>query len=127
MIYFNELLTCYPFFLCQAGEDQWGTDEADIAQILAIRSFAQLRATFAAYQTVSERTLIEAIENECSGTLQDGYLAIGKITGSLVERVWGMQVSVSYIASNLFYLSYVSSLHLYLYSYSSLLPVSKSS
>ena len=44
-----------------------------------MRSYAQLRATFAAYQTVSERTLIEAIEAECSGSLKDGYLAIGKL------------------------------------------------
>jgi len=61
-----------------AGEEQWGTDEAEIGSVLAIRSYAQLRATFVAYQTISERTLIEAIENECSGTLQQGYLAIVK-------------------------------------------------
>jgi hypothetical protein len=61
-----------------AGEEQWGTDEAEIGSILALRSFAQLRATFAAYQTISDRTLIEAIDAECNGALQDGYLAIVK-------------------------------------------------
>jgi len=61
-----------------AGEEQWGTDEAEIGAILASRSYDQLRAIFVAYEGISERSLIEAIECECSGNIKDGYLAIVK-------------------------------------------------
>lgn len=61
-----------------AGEAQWGTDEAEINAVLSLRSFPHLRRVFAAYQEIADRTLIEAIESECNGTLQEGYLAIVK-------------------------------------------------
>ena len=39
--------------LFQAGERKWGTDESKFNQIIAVRSFPQLRATFDEYVRVS--------------------------------------------------------------------------
>jgi len=59
-----------------AGEDQYGTDEAAINGILATRNYAQLRETFDQYEGIAGRSIEEAIESECSGTLQEGFKAI---------------------------------------------------
>ena len=39
--------------LYQAGEKKWGTDESKFNQIIAVRSFPQLRATFDEYVRVN--------------------------------------------------------------------------
>lgn len=44
--------TLLPFYP-QAGEGRWGTDELAFNEVLAKRSYKQLRATFLAYQLVS--------------------------------------------------------------------------
>ena len=51
--------------------------------MLCTRSYAQLKATFAAYATLSEREMEEAIKSEVSGSVESGYLAIGKCHASL--------------------------------------------
>jgi len=44
--------------------------------VLSTRNYAQLRATFDAYQNIDGKTIEEAISSECSGTLEDGFKAI---------------------------------------------------
>lgn len=39
----------------EAGEGRWGTDELAFNEVLAKRSYKQLRATFQAYQIVSDQ------------------------------------------------------------------------
>lgn len=63
----------------QAGEDQLGTDESAFNMVLCAGSAAQLRATFEAYKQLADRDIEDVIRSETSGTLQDGYLAIGRL------------------------------------------------
>jgi len=63
----------------QAGEGQLGTDESTFNMVLCARSRAQLAATFDAYRQLTDRDIEDVINSETSGTLQDGYLAIGKL------------------------------------------------
>ncbi|XP_045060848.2 annexin A13 isoform X1 [Desmodus rotundus] len=62
--------------LYDAGEGRWGTDELAFNEVLAKRSYKQLRATFQAYQVLIGRDIEEAIEAETSGDLQKAYLTL---------------------------------------------------
>ncbi|XP_052017514.1 annexin A13 [Apodemus sylvaticus] len=62
--------------LYDAGEGRWGTDELAFNEVLAKRSFKQLRATFQAYQILIGKDMEEAIEEETSGDLKKAYLTI---------------------------------------------------
>jgi len=64
--------------LIEAGEAQWGTDESRFNVILASRSYHQLIHTFEQYEGMSEKNMEEAIENEMSGDVKEGMLAIVK-------------------------------------------------
>jgi annexin A7/11 len=64
--------------LYQAGEKKWGTDESKFNQIIALRSFPQLRATFDEYIKISQRDIVNSIEREMSGDLKAGFLAVVK-------------------------------------------------
>merc|ERR1712004_306351 len=68
-----------------AGEGQMGTDESEMNAVLATRSYAQLRATFDAYEGIAGKTIEEAIDSECSGTLQEGFTAIVKFARDPIE------------------------------------------
>lgn len=78
--------------ILEAGEKQWGTDEAVFNQVLCTRNFPQLRATFEAYRSVSGKGIADSIENETSGSLREGFLAI-------VNFVWD---SYLYFAERLY-------------------------
>ncbi|XP_019860794.1 PREDICTED: annexin A7-like [Amphimedon queenslandica] len=62
--------------LYQAGEKKWGTDESKFNQILALRSFPQLRATFQEYTKISQRDILNSIDREMSGDLKEGFKTV---------------------------------------------------
>ncbi|XP_021039692.1 annexin A13 [Mus caroli] len=62
--------------LYDAGEGRWGTDELAFNEVLAKRSYKQLRATFQAYQILVGKDMEETIEEEASGDLKKAYLTI---------------------------------------------------
>lgn len=63
-----------------AGEGRWGTDEEEINAILCLRSRVQLKLTFREIEELTGKTVEESIEEECSGELKEGYLAIVEST-----------------------------------------------
>ena len=65
--------------LHDAGEKRWGTDESRFNQVLALRSFQQLRATFDAYQRIAHRDIVSSISREMSGDLKMGMQAVIKV------------------------------------------------
>uniref|UniRef100_A0A2C9LVV5 Annexin n=1 Tax=Biomphalaria glabrata TaxID=6526 RepID=A0A2C9LVV5_BIOGL len=62
--------------LFDAGEARWGTDEAELNAILCLRSHSQLRETFKEFAKIAGKSFEDSIKSECSGSLQEGYLAI---------------------------------------------------
>ncbi|XP_049621738.1 annexin A13 [Suncus etruscus] len=62
--------------LYDAGEGRWGTDELAFNEVLAKRSYKQLRATFQAYQMLVGKDIEESIKEETSGHLQAAYLTL---------------------------------------------------
>jgi len=62
--------------ILEAGEKQWGTDEAAFNMVLCTRSFPQLRATFEAYRAIAGKGIADSISSETSGALQEGFLAV---------------------------------------------------
>ena len=66
------------FIYFQAGAGCLGTEEAEINAILCIKSYDQLRSIFYKYEELKGNPLEEDIASETSGTLKDGFLAIGK-------------------------------------------------
>ncbi|XP_012267117.1 annexin B9-like isoform X2 [Athalia rosae] len=64
--------------LLRAGELRFGTDESVFNQILVQRNVAQLRQIFAEYETMTGHDIEKAVENEFSGDIKKGLLAIIK-------------------------------------------------
>ena len=90
----------------QAGEGQFGTDESTINMVLCSRSFPQLRATFDAYKEIADKDLEDAIEAETSGSLQDGFIAIGGSTLSdALFHVCTLQAS--FVTNHCFYIYFL--------------------
>lgn len=64
--------------LLRAGELRFGTDESTFNAILVQRNVPQLRQIFDEYQNITGHTIEDAIENEFSGDIKKGLLAIVK-------------------------------------------------
>ncbi|XP_031564848.1 uncharacterized protein LOC116300181 [Actinia tenebrosa] len=62
--------------LLEAGEKRWGTDESVFINILTTRSPMQLKAIFQAYKHVSNKEILEAIEEELEGDFHDAVRTI---------------------------------------------------
>jgi len=62
--------------LYSAGEGKWGTDESKFNMIFATRSFAHLRAIFAAYKKLDGNDIEKAIQKEMSGDVRRAYLTL---------------------------------------------------
>ncbi|XP_049604902.1 annexin A13 [Syngnathus scovelli] len=65
--------------LFEAGEGCFGTDESTFTSILASRNYLQLQATFKMYEQLSGTEILDAIENETSGTLKRCYVALVRV------------------------------------------------
>lgn len=63
--------------LLQAGELQFGTDESMFNSILVQRNIPQLKQIFQEYANITGHDIQSAIENEFSGDIKKGLLAIG--------------------------------------------------
>jgi len=59
-----------------AGEGQFGTDESAINKVLCTRAYDQLQMTFDKYREIADKDIEDAIKSECTGTLEDGFMAI---------------------------------------------------
>lgn len=64
--------------LLRAGELRFGTDEATFNMILCQRNYAQLQLIFHEYERITGHDIEKAIQNEFSGDIKDGFLAIIK-------------------------------------------------
>ncbi|XP_035718377.1 annexin B9-like isoform X2 [Vespa mandarinia] len=64
--------------LLQAGELRFGTDESMFNAILVQRNVPQLKQIFREYEGITGHTIETAIENEFSGDIKKGLLAIVK-------------------------------------------------
>ncbi|GAB1610724.1 annexin-B12-like isoform X2 [Argonauta hians] len=62
--------------LFDAGEGTLGTDECTFNEILCQRTLPQLNETFEAYAALGDKSIRDAICDETSGAVQEGYLAI---------------------------------------------------
>uniref|UniRef100_A0A3B5M9E0 Annexin n=1 Tax=Xiphophorus couchianus TaxID=32473 RepID=A0A3B5M9E0_9TELE len=65
--------------LFEAGEGCFGTDESTFSYVLANRNYLQLQATFKIYEQLSGTEILDAIDNETSGTLKKCYTALGRL------------------------------------------------
>ncbi|XP_050579418.1 annexin B11-like isoform X2 [Bombus affinis] len=68
--------------LLRAGELRFGTDESTFNAVLVQRNVLQLKQVFQEYENITGHTIEDAIENEFSGDIKKGLLAIVKCVKS---------------------------------------------
>lgn len=81
--------------LLRTGELRFGTDESMFNAILVQRNVPQLKQIFREYESITGHTIETAIENEFSGDVKKGLLAIGTYT-------------MPFNPSNVLFFSYIS-------------------
>uniref|UniRef100_A0ABM5EP80 Annexin n=1 Tax=Pogona vitticeps TaxID=103695 RepID=A0ABM5EP80_9SAUR len=78
--------------LYEAGEQRWGTDEAQFMTILCTRNRSHLLRVFDEYTRIAGKDITESIKSEMSGDLEDALLSIVKCmrnkTAYFAERLY---------------------------------------
>ena len=78
--------------LLRAGELRFGTDESTFNAVLVQRNVLQLKQVFQEYENITGHAIEDAIENEFSGDIKKGLLAIVKCvksrTGFFAEQLY---------------------------------------
>lgn len=71
--------------LLRAGELMFGTDESVFNSILCQRNYSQLRLIFQEYETMTGHSFEQAIKNEFSGDVKEGFKAIFRCVNNKAE------------------------------------------
>lgn len=71
--------------LLRAGELQFGTDESVFNSVLCQKNYEQLKLIFREYESMTGHSFEKAIENEFSGIIKDGFLAIFRCVNNKAE------------------------------------------
>jgi annexin A7/11 len=71
--------------LLRAGELMFGTDESVFNSVLCQRNYEQLKLIFQEYQTMTGHSFEQAIKNEFSGDVKDGFVAIFRCVNNKSE------------------------------------------
>lgn len=71
--------------LLRAGELMFGTDESVFNGVLCSRNFEQLKLVFKEYHTMTGHSFEQAIKNEFSGDIKDGFVAIFRCVNNKAE------------------------------------------
>ncbi|XP_041484056.1 annexin A13-like [Lytechinus variegatus] len=71
--------------LYDAGAGQLGTDESEFQRIIVGRSRNHLRQVFAAYGSLTSKSIEDAIKSEMSGNVETGYLNLVRFINNPIE------------------------------------------
>lgn len=71
--------------LLRAGELMFGTDESVFNNVLCQRNYPQLKLIFQEYQQMTGHSFEQAIKNEFSGDIKDGFVAIFRCVNNKAE------------------------------------------
>ncbi|XP_798157.3 annexin A4 [Strongylocentrotus purpuratus] len=71
--------------LYEAGAAKWGTDESEFQRIIGGRSREHLRQVFAAYGSLTSKSIEDAIKSEMSGNVKTGYLNLVRFINDPIQ------------------------------------------
>lgn len=71
--------------LLRAGELMFGTDESVFNSVLCQKNYEQLKLIFQEYQQITGHSFEQAIKNEFSGDIKDGFVAIFRCVNNKAE------------------------------------------